>query len=274
MTIITEPTGTQFATSADGTRIAYEVRGSGPPLVLVDGAMCQRTLGPSAGLAQALAPDFAVHVYDRRGRGESDPGTTPWSIDREIEDLAAIIGATGGFAHVLGVSSGGALALEAAARGVPITRLAVYEAPFIVDDSREPHPVDVPDRVAELVARGERGEAVKTFMRMVGLPAPFIGLMRILPAWRKMTAIAHTLPYDLAIVNPHQQGEPLPEGRYAAVRQPTLVIAGGKSPRYMRNAQAAIAAAVPGARLVTLPGQTHMVRAKVTAPVVREFLRG
>lgn len=121
------------------------------------------------------------------------------------------------------------------------------------------------------MAGGKRGEAVKTFMRMVGVPAPFVGVMRILPAWKKMTGIAHTLPYDLSIVNPHQQGEPLPEGRYAGVRQPTLVIAGGKSLQYMRNAQAAIAQAVPDARLETLPGQTHMVKAKVTGPVVRGF---
>jgi pimeloyl-ACP methyl ester carboxylesterase len=278
MTSITAPnstrTETRYATSADGTRIAYEVRGSGPSLVFVDGAMCQRTMGPSAALAEVLAPDFAVHVYDRRGRGESDAGVTPWSIDREIEDLAAIVDVAGGSAHVLAVSSGAALSLEAAARGVPISRLALYEAPFILDDSREPHRADAPHHVEQLVARGERGEAVKTFMRMVGLPAPFIGLMRILPAWKQMTGIAHTLPYDLSIVNPHQRGKPLPDGRYAGVKQPTLVIAGGKSPRYMRNAQAAIAAAVPNARLKTLPGQTHMVKAKVTGPAVREFFLG
>ena len=277
MTTITAPAatqaGTQFVTSADGTRIAYEVNGSGPALVFVDGGMCQRTMGPSAGLADALASDFTVHVYDRRGRGDSDAGATPWSIDRELDDLAAIVGVAGGSAHVLALSSGAALALEAANRGLPITRLAVYEAPFIVDDSRAPHPTDAPARVQDLVDRGERGEAVKTFMRMAGLPAPFIGLMRVLPAWRKMTALAHTVPYDLAIVNPHQQGEPLPPGRYAGVDVPTLVIAGGKSPEYMRNAQAAISVAVPDGRLVTLPGQTHMVKPKVTAPVVTRFFQ-
>src|SRR4051794_17651887 len=109
-------------------------------------------------------------------------------------------------------------------------------------------------------------------MRLVGVPAPFIGLMRVLPAWKKMTGVAHTLPYDLAIVTPYQQGEPLPVGRYAGIGQDTLVIAGGKSPEYMRNAQAAVAAAVPNGRLETLPGQTHMVKAKVTAPVVARFL--
>src|SRR3954468_14659408 len=231
MTTITAPTGTQFATSADGTRIAYEVHGSGPSVVFVDGAMCQRSMGPSTGIAKELAAGFAVHGYDRRGRGESDPGASPWSLEREIEDLAAVVEAAGGGAHVIGVSSGAAISLEAARRGVPIDRLALYEAPFILDDTQPPHPADTPQRVQRLVDDGERGEAVKAFMRLVGMPAPFIGLMRVLPAWKKMTGIAHTLPYELAIVTPFQQGEPLVPGYYDDVRQPTLVIAGGKSPR-------------------------------------------
>lgn len=268
----TTRTGTRFATSADGTRIAYEVHGAGPALVVVDGAMCQRTLGPSAGLAKALASDFTVHVYDRRDRGASDAGATPWSVEREIEDLAAVIDAAGGAAHVFAASSGAALSLEAARDGVPIDRLALYEAPFILDDTHAPHSVDAPQRLQDLVDRGRRGEAVKTFMRMVGVPAPFVGLMRVLPAWRKMTGIAHTLAYDLSIVVGHQQGEPLPDGRYADVEQETLVIAGGKSPQYMRNAQARIAEAVPNARLETLPGQTHMIKPKATCPVVTHFL--
>ena len=266
--------GTQFAESADGTRIAFEVHGAGPALVFVDGAMCQRTMGPSAALARALAADFRVYVYDRRGRGESDLGTTPWSLEREVEDLTAIIDAAGGSAHVFALSSGAALALEAARRGLPIDRLALYEVPFILDDSRAPHPTDTPQRLQALVDGGRRGEAVRAFMRMVGLPAPFIGLMRVLPAWKTMTAIAHTLPYDLTIVNPHQQGEPLPEGRYAEVRQPTLVLAGGKSPEHMRTAQQGIASALPDAQVVTLPGQTHIVKAKATCPVLTPFLLG
>ena len=123
-----------------------------------------------------------------------------------------------------------------------------------------------------MVDRGQRGEAVKTFMRVVGVPAPFIGLMRVMPAWKKMTAVAHTLPYDLSIVIGRQQGESLPNGCYDDLAQKTLVIAGGKSPEYMRNAQAAIATAVPRGRLETLAGQTHMVKAKATAPAVADFL--
>src|SRR3954452_21041985 len=273
-TITATTTGTRSITSADGTQIAYEAHGTGPALVFVDGAMCQRSMGPSAGLAKELAPDFAIHVYDRRGRGESGAGASPWSIDREIEDLAAVIEAAGGSAHVFGVSSGAVLGLEAARRGLPVDRLALYEAPFILDDTHAPNPIDTPQRVQRLVDRGERGKAVQEFMRLVGVPAPFIGLMRVLPAWQKMKGVAHTLPYDLAIVTPDQQGHPLPHGRYDAIEQETLVIAGGKSPVYMRNAQAGIAAALPNGRLETLPGQTHMVKAKVTAPSVSRFLSG
>ncbi len=267
-------TTTRFATSADGTSIAYEVHGSGPALVFVDGALCQRTMGPAAGLAKGFEENFAIHLYDRRDRGESDAGATPWSAEREIEDLAAIVDAAGGHAHVLAASSGGALALDAAQAGVAIDRLALYEVPFIVDDTHAANPREIVARVQAMVDEGRRGEAVKTFMRLVGVPAPFLGLMRIMPAWKKLTGVAHTLPYDMAIVNPHQQAEPLPAGRYAGVVQETLVLAGGKSPEYMRNAQAAVAAALPHGRVETLEGQTHMVRAKATCPPVTRFLLG
>ena len=268
------PSSTQFATSADGTRIAYEATGSGPALVCVDGAMCQRTLGPARDLAKALAGDFTVHVYDRRDRGESDPGASPYHLDREIEDLQAVIDAAGGSAHVFAASSGAALALEAAGQGVAIDRLALYEAPFILDNTHAPNDLDLPEQLQAMVDSGRRGEAVKTFMRLVGVPAPLIGVMRVMPAWKKMTGVAHTLPYDLSIVVPFQQGRSLPEGRYDDVSPTTLMIAGSKSPDYMRNAQARIAESVPDARLVTLDGQTHMIKAKVTAPVITEFFLG
>ena len=265
---------TEFATSADGTRIAYEVTGSGPALVIVDGALCQRAMGPSRGLAEELAGSFTVHAYDRRGRGESDTGASPYAVAREVDDLVAVIEAAGGTAHVLGTSSGGALALEAARHGAPIDRVAVYEAPFIVDGTHPGNDPRLPQQLQGMVDDGRRGDAVRTFMRTVGVPAPFIVLMRLLPAWKQLTSIAHTLPYDLSIVIDHEQGRPLPEGYYDEVHSETLVMAGGKSPAYMRNAQAAIAEAVPHARLETLAGQTHMVKPKVVAPVITRFLAG
>jgi pimeloyl-ACP methyl ester carboxylesterase len=261
-------------TSADGTEIAYEVHGSGPALVLVDGAMCQRAMGPARGLAEQLASSFTVYAYDRRSRGDSGPGTSPYAVAREVEDLVAVINATGGRADVFGASSGATLALEAARQGAPIGRLAVYESPFIVDDTRPPNDPRLPEIVSDMVARGRRAEAVKTFLRTVGVPAPVRLLMPLMPAWKRMTAVAHTLPYDLSLVIEHQQGRPLPGALYDAVTQPTLVIAGGKSPEYMKNGQAALVAALADARLETLSGQTHMVKAKVTAPVVAAHLAG
>ena len=187
-------TQTRFTTSADGTEIAYEVAGTGPAVVLVDGALCQRSMGPARGLAAALAGEFTVYAYDRRGRGESGPGATPYDIQREVEDLVAVIEATAGSAHVFGSSSGAALALEAACQGAPIDRICAYEAPFILDDSRPPNDADLPQRVQAMVDDGRRGDAVRTFMRTVGMPAPFVALMRLMPVWRKLTGVAHTCP--------------------------------------------------------------------------------
>lgn len=267
-------TATRFATSADGTRIAYEVTGSGPALVIVDGALCRRSMGPSRPLAERLAPRFRVYTYDRRGRDESDPGRTPYHPDREVEDLAAVVSEAGGHAHVFGASSGAVLALRAAQAGVPIDRIAVYEAPVIVDATHAANDPDLPARMQALVDAGKRGDAVALFLRTVGAPGPMVAVMRLTPVWRKLTSVAHTLPYDLSVVIEHQQGRPLPEGLFAAVSQPTLVIAGGKSPAYLKNGQAAVVGALADARLETLPGQTHMVKAKVTAPVVAAHLAG
>jgi pimeloyl-ACP methyl ester carboxylesterase len=265
-------TETRTVTSTDGTPIAYEVVGTGPALVLVDGALCHRALGPARPLAEQLSASFTVYAYDRRGRGGSGPGETAYAVAREVEDLAAVLGAAGGHAHVFGSSSGAALALAAAQEGLPIDRLALYEAPFVVDGTHAANDLDLPDTCRRLVADGRRGAAVALFLRTVGAPRPMIAVMRLTPVWTKLKAVAHTLPYDLALVIDHQQGRPLPSGLYDAVAQPTLVIAGGKSPTYLRHAQVAVAEALAHGRLETLPGQTHMIKAKVTAPVVAAHL--
>jgi pimeloyl-ACP methyl ester carboxylesterase len=152
-------------------------------------------------------------------------------------------------------------------------RVVAYEAPYIVDDTHAANDLRLPDQVQTMVSEGRRSEAVKAFLRVVGAPAPVVALMPLMPAWKLMTGIAHTLPYDLSLVVGRQQGQPIPAGAYDGLTAPTLVIAGGKSPTYMRNAQAALAAAIPGARLVTLPGQTHMIKPKALAPVVADFLQ-
>ena len=263
---------TKQVRSKDGTTIAYERTGSGPALILVDGACCHRRFGPSGALAPQLEPNFTVYRYDRRGRGESGD-TQPYAVDREIEDLEALVREAGGSAHVCGISSGAALALEAAARGVGVTKLALYEAPYIVDDSRAPLGDDYRRQLDAGIASGRRGDTVKAFMTAVGVPAFGIAIMRLLPAWSKLKAIAHTIPYDAAIMRDTQQGKPLPTARWASATMPTLVIVGGNSPTWMKNGMRALADALPKAEHRTLEGQTHMVKAKVLAPVLAEFFR-
>jgi pimeloyl-ACP methyl ester carboxylesterase len=259
--------------SRDGTAIAYERSGSGPPLVLVDGALCHRRFGPMPQLAPLCARDFTVFAYDRRGRGDSG-NTLPWAVEREVEDLAAVLAEAGGRASVLGVSSGAGLALEAARAGLAIEKLVLYEAPFIVDASRPPLTDEDLRELERLLAEGKRGAAVKLFMRIVGTPAPFVFVMSLLPVWKKLASVAHTLPYDLAIVGGEQRGRPLCAERWSHVQVPTLVAVGGKSPIWMQSGMRALAAALPGARLRTLPGQTHMVKPQVLAPLLVEFCQG
>jgi pimeloyl-ACP methyl ester carboxylesterase len=258
--------------SKDGTPIAFDRTGQGPALILVDGALCHRKFGPMPKLSPLLANDFTVLTYDRRGRGDSGD-TPPYAIEREIEDIDALIKEAGGSAFVYGVSSGAALALEAAHHGLAISKLAMYEAPFVVDDSQPPLPKGFLDRLKALIATGRRGDAVRLFMRLVGMPAVFIAVMRFMPAWSKLTAVAHTLPYDITIVQDNQRGEPLPAARWANVTVPTLVLDGGKSPVWMRNGMRSLAAVLPNATHRTLEGQTHMVKASVQAPVLVEFFK-
>lgn len=261
---------TAEARSADGTTIAYTRYGDGPPLILADGAMCHRSFGPMTKLGSLLARDFTVYTYDRRGRGESGD-TAPYAVEREVEDLAALIAAAGGSAGICGVSSGAALALEAAKHLPGITKLVLYEAPFIVDSTRTPMPEGYLEGLQGLIAAGRRGDAVKMFLSFVGVPGAVLRLMRVMPAWRKMTAVAPTLPYDISIVKGHQRGVPLDPAEFSAVTIPVCVLAGGKSPDWMRNGNRSLAEALRSGQHRVLPGQTHMVKAPVVAPVVREF---
>jgi pimeloyl-ACP methyl ester carboxylesterase len=256
--------------SKDGTRIGYDQTGDGPPVILVDGALCSRAMGPMEALAARLADRFTVIRYDRRVRGESGD-ILPYAVEREIEDLAALIDVAGGWAYVCGVSSGAALVLEAANRALPIRKVVLYEAPFIVDDTRPPLLDDYRDALTSLIAAGRRGDAVALFMRAVQVPAPFVMLMRFMPVFGKLKAVAHTLPYDFAIVADNQRGQPLAADRWASATLPILVGAGGKSPAWMRNAQQALASVLPNAELRTLPGQTHMISDKALAPLLIEF---
>jgi pimeloyl-ACP methyl ester carboxylesterase len=256
-------------TSKDGTPIAYERVGQGPPLILVDGALCSRAFGPMPKLAPLLARDFTVYFYDRRGRGESGD-TAPYAKAREIEDLGALIAAAGGAAAMVGLSSGAALALEAAAARLPVTRVVAYEPPYVEADGETRGQVHQA-RLQELIAAGDRGGAVRYFMRaMVRVPAPFVLMMRLMPGlWRKLKAVAHTLPYDSAVMGDFT----VPGKHLGAVGIPTLVLHGSKTDARLKRAAGAVAGAIAGAHAKTLEGQTHNVSAAVLAPVVVEFLR-
>lgn len=260
-------------TSKDGTRIAYETSGTGEPLILVDGALCFRESGPMRPLAEKLKDRFMVVTYDRRGRGESG-NTLPYAPDREVEDLTALIEAVGGTVSLYGCSSGGALALETADRVPGVKKVIVYEAPFIVDDTRSPLTDADRGQMDAFVAADRRGDAVKLFMRFVGVPGFGIIMMQFMrKVWKRLTGIAHTLPYDFAIVGPYQQGKPLPKDKWQNVKAAVLVADGGKSPAWMRNAQRQLASTVR-AQYRTLDGETHMVRADAQAPMVTAFLAG
>jgi pimeloyl-ACP methyl ester carboxylesterase len=261
---------THTATSADGTAIAYQRAGAGPPLVLVDGAMCYRASGPSGPLAAQLTGDFTVYTYDRRGRGESGPGTDI-AVEREIEDLEAVCKEAGGTPFVYGISSGAMLALEAANHGVGMSKLALYEAPLIVDDTRGPLAEDYLDVLNAQIDAGRNGDAVKDFMRLVEVPGFVITMMKLMPVWSKLKNVAPTLRYDVTLMESFQRGRPLPRTRWSGVTMPTVVIDGGKSPTWMRNGNKALADVLPSASYQTLPKQTHLVKPKVLAPALRSF---
>ncbi len=255
--------------SQDGTAIAYDRVGQGPPLILVDGALCSRAFGPMPKLAPLLAKDFTVYLYDRRGRGESGD-TLPYSKDRELDDLAALIAVAGGPAALVGLSSGAALALEAAAAGLPISRVVAYEPPYVEPDG-ETRGRAHGRRLTELIAAGDRGGAVRYFMRdMVNVPAPVVFMMRLMPwVWGKLKAVAHTLPYDAAVMGDFT----VPFGRLGGIAVPTLVMCGGKTDARLKRAAAGVAGALARSQAKTLAGQTHNVSAAVLAPAVVEFVR-
>jgi pimeloyl-ACP methyl ester carboxylesterase len=257
---------TETVTSADGTTIAFERSGTGPAVVLVDGALCHRAFGPARPLAAALADRYTVFTYDRRGRGESG-NTLPYSPRREIEDLQAVLGAAGD-AYVYGISSGAGVALEAAAAGTRMRRLATYEAPYVAAGWKDPS-VDHLAHMEALIAADKRGAAVSYFLvTMVGAPAFVPVMMRAMPkVWNQMKAVAPTLPYDLQVMGSFT----VPVDRFAAVAVPVLVMVGGKSPKPMRDAQDTIAAAIPGARFAVLDGQTHQVSEMAIAPQLETF---
>jgi pimeloyl-ACP methyl ester carboxylesterase len=255
-------------TSSDGTAIAFDRYGSGPAVILVGGAFQHRAIDPgTAQLAKLLAHDFSVFHYDRRGRGDSGD-TLPYAVEREVEDIAALVDEAGGRAHLFGMSSGGVLGLAAAASGLPVAKLALYEPPFQVEESGRSAMEAYARQLSALLGEGRRGDAVALAMTTFGAPPEAVEGMRHAPVWALFESVAPTLAYDAAIMGDGS----VPTERAASVTAPTLVIDGGASPRWMRDAAAALAGALPGAKHLTLEGQTHDVAPEVLAPSLHAFL--
>lgn len=256
-----------WVTSRDGTPIAYERSGEGPPVILVGGALTDRQA--AATLAAELAPHFTAVAYDRRGRGASGD-TPPYAVEREVDDLGGLVAELGGWAFVCGFSAGAALALEAAASGLAIRKLAVFEPPFRVGGSPAASQRYM-TRLTELTSSGRRAEAVEFFLLdAVGLPAEAVAWMRRAPTWQALEAMAHTLVYDGLIAG---YGE-LPAERLAAVTVPTLAIESRASPPWLRRAAQAVADILPRAEHRTLEGGFHQVAPRTLAPVLKSFFTG
>jgi pimeloyl-ACP methyl ester carboxylesterase len=260
--------------SADGTTIGFDAWGDGQPLILVDGATAHRAMSPMhAQLGELLGTEFRVYAYDRRGRGESGD-TAPYAVEREIEDLAALIADAdaGAPAFVCGFSSGAVLALDAAAAGLPIARLALFEPPFVVDDSRPPGPADYVQRLDASVAEGRPGDAVELFLTgAVCMPVEQVAGMRQSPFWPALEAVAHTIAYDGRIMGSTMSGAPLPADRWAAVSVPTLVMLGLGTESWLISAARALADLLPTASLQGVEGAQHSVAPEVLAPALRAF---
>lgn len=258
--------------SKDGTSIVFDRVGQGPAVILVDGAFCYRGFGPSEPLARLLKQNFTVYTYDRRGRGNSSD-TPPYAVEREIEDIDALIKEAGGSAYVYGISSGAVLSIEAAAHLKGIKKLALYEPPFIIDNSHASLPDNYLQQLNEMLASDRRDDVVKLFLKSVGTPDIFISIMRLMPTWSKLRTVAHTYPYDITIVKDYQRGKPLTTQQWNSVKIPMIFLTGGKSPTWMQNSMSALTNAFPKAQHQTLKGQTHDVKPEVLTPILIEFFK-
>ncbi|HEX6033481.1 MAG TPA: alpha/beta hydrolase [Anaerolineales bacterium] len=257
-------------TSKDGTKIAYDRWGDGPAVILVDGALQYRAFDQGmVSLAELLAPHFSVIHYDRRGRGDSSD-TQPYALEREIEDIEALIDDAGGSAFLYGVSSGAALAMEAAiALPEKVKKLAMYEAPYNDDSTSQQAWRKYVNELKQLLDEDRKGDAVGLFMMLVGATAEQVGEIRQTPMWPLWESIAPTLAYDhIAALG---EDASVPTERAAKVIVPALVMDGSDSFPFMHTTAMALANAMPKGQHSTLRGQTHEVAAEALAPVLVEF---
>jgi pimeloyl-ACP methyl ester carboxylesterase len=254
--------------SKDGTTLAYDVYGSGPALIYITGASCFRSFMPIVQDARAFAGEFTVHNYDRRGRGDSTD-TPPYAIEREVEDIEALIDAAGGKASLYGHSSGAVLALESALRlGDKIDRVVMYDPPYVHDEAEKVEYGRLSREIDRLLKDGKHAAAMKGFLKGIGMPKVFVALLPFFPGWRTMKALAPTLAYDIALTR-----DLPPVERAAGVAVPVQVVIGEKSPPRIHDTARQLAEAIPGATFLQLAGQDHMVSARALLPVLTRFLK-
>ncbi|MGG3622199.1 alpha/beta hydrolase [Bacillus gobiensis] len=262
--------------SKDGTTIAFDRLGEGPAIILVGGALSYRSHAKQVQLVELLAKHFTVINYDRRGRGDSSD-TLPYAVDREIEDIEALIDEAGGSAFVYGMSSGAILALDATNKlSNKIKKLVVFEPPLILDNSRPPLPEDYVEQINESIAAGNPSEAVDIFLtQAVLIPPEYLPAIKNSdPMWKDFDAVAHTLAYDGIIAKDVMAGKPLPPNKWSSATSPTLVISGGNSEKFFHDAAKAIINNLADAKYYVLQGQGHDVAPEAIAPVLVEFLNG
>jgi pimeloyl-ACP methyl ester carboxylesterase len=262
-------------TSADGTQIAYDRYGDGPAVILISGALGYRKFKKFEQIATALSEHCTAINYDRRGRGDSGEAG-PVSVQHEVDDIAALIAAVGGRASLWGWSSGGAVALRAAAADIGVEKLAVYETPLKTDPDAKYPADDYGARLDQFVAAGDRTGAAKHFMRnAVGIPGPLVAVMSLLPMFKQFAANGHTLTFDYAALGDHNMhGSTLRAEEWATVTCPTLVAYGAKTVAGLKHASRALAHVLPNATLRELPGQNHNVSPSAIVPVLAEFVAG
>ena len=255
-----------YVTSKDGTRIALDRLGEGPPLILIAGMFCdRRALQP---MAELLSSEFCVFNYDRRARGDSED-TKPYAAEREIEDLAALIAGAGGTATVYGHSSGAGVALRAAAAGLPISKLILHEPPYGPDDEDSKQQArELAEGIQIAISKDRRADAIRLFLEASGMPAEMAEGASRDP---NMLAISPTMPYDLEIMGTGEGG-PIPEEVVRSISVPTLVIAGTASPQFFRDTAARIVVLLPAGTYSELEGQNHSPVAEASAPIVSDFL--
>jgi pimeloyl-ACP methyl ester carboxylesterase len=262
----------QTLTSHDGTTIAYDKHGTGPAIILIDGALGHRTDPRQQQLAELLSQQFTVYNYDRRGRGDSTD-TQPYAVEREIEDIETLIDSGGGTAYLFGMSSGAILALRAAnTLGEKVTKLALYEPPFILDNSRPPLPGDYVEQLDAAITAGDRSRAVEIFMtQAILIPAEYLEPMKTDPMWVGMEAVAHTLAYDGRVSQAFMTGQLWADGTWDGVSATTLVITGEHSEPFFHDSAKALVEGLRKGESRPLPGQDHNVAMDALAPMLIEF---